>query len=71
VRYIIGLGNSVMADDGVGLPPDIDPATTPSMGFQVVRLLAEQLDASLEVDRNGGTRIRICVPQAAPTAPPP
>ncbi|MDD8025421.1 MAG: PAS domain-containing protein [Acidobacteriota bacterium] len=48
-----------VADDGVSLPPEIDAASTPTLGLQVVHLLAEQIDGAVEVDRNGGTRIRI------------
>jgi PAS domain S-box-containing protein len=37
-----------VADDGAGLPPGLDPETTTSMGFYLLRMLAEQMSATLE-----------------------
>ena len=45
-----------VGDDGVGLPPECDPATSRSMGLMLVQLFAKQLEAVLEVERGGGTR---------------
>jgi two-component sensor histidine kinase len=46
----------VVADDGVGLPADFSAETCTSVGMQVVCALVEQLDAQLQVLRNGGTQ---------------
>jgi PAS domain S-box-containing protein len=37
-----------VSDDGVGLPPDFDPAAARSLGFQLVPLLVDQLRARLQ-----------------------
>ena len=45
-----------IADDGVGLPANLEPETSPGLGLQLVAMFAEQLDATLAVHRDGGTR---------------
>lgn len=45
-----------VADDGVGLPADLVPEASPGLGLQLVAMFAEQLDATLAVHRDGGTR---------------
>lgn len=49
----------VVADDGVGFPADIDVQNPTTFGLQLVNLLVEQLHADMEIDRVGGTAIRI------------
>ncbi len=49
----------VVSDNGVGLPPDVEPGKGGSLGFQLVTMLANQLGGTLEIDRNGGTQIRV------------
>lgn len=46
-------------DDGVGLPPGMDYQRTESMGWQLICLLAEQLEANLTVCQEGGTTVRL------------
>lgn len=41
----------VYTDDGPGLPTDFSVATTKTLGLRLVRILAEQIDASLEYTR--------------------
>lgn len=69
VRCGVGLGGSLyveVEDDGVGLPEDFDPRTDGSLGFQVVRGLADQLGARLVFDGDGiGLRVRLMVPVRA------
>jgi PAS domain S-box-containing protein len=48
-----------LSDDGIGLPAGLDPAHSPGLGLQLVAMFAEQLDASLAVQRGGGTRWKI------------
>jgi two-component sensor histidine kinase len=48
----------VVADDGVGMPAHIDPRNTPSLGLDLVFTFADQLDAEVEVTRDGGTAFR-------------
>jgi two-component sensor histidine kinase len=44
-------------DDGVGLPESIDFGHSSGLGLQLVHALAEQLEGSLRLERNGGTAI--------------
>lgn len=48
-----------VADSGTGLPEGFDPYTTDSMGFMLVRMLAEQIGGTLQIDRTSGTCINI------------
>ncbi len=52
-----------VADNGVGLPANLDPAHATSMGLQLVRLLVEQLQGTLQLDRSQGTRFTISFPR--------
>lgn len=45
----------VVSDNGVGLPANLDWATSPSLGLRLVRALAEQLQANLDIRSQGGT----------------
>jgi PAS domain S-box-containing protein len=50
----------VVADNGVGLPPEIDWATTNTLGLQLINILARhQLGGQIEVDRSAGTSFTI------------
>ncbi|HEX4231979.1 MAG TPA: chemotaxis protein CheB [Bryobacteraceae bacterium] len=49
----------VISDDGIGLPPELDPQNSASMGFQLVMLLVQQLKGTLTIDRGSGTRSNI------------
>lgn len=44
-----------VADDGIGLPADCRLGESQSLGFQLIPSLVEQLDAQIEVSRNGGS----------------
>jgi two-component sensor histidine kinase len=55
----------VVSDDGVGLPRDLDFERSESLGLQLVRMLAKQLDAGLEVVPGRGTTFRLTVPGMA------
>jgi len=50
-------------DDGVGMPAQIDVETTGTLGLQLVRALTQQLGGELRVERNGGTRVSLQVPE--------
>jgi two-component sensor histidine kinase len=52
-------------DDGVGLPASFDAARSSSLGLQLVRTLAEQLGAALEIDGSRGTRVILTFPGEA------
>ena len=49
----------VVADDGVGLPQDLDFRKTESLGLQIVNMLAEQIHAQVELWTKGGTRFTL------------
>jgi two-component sensor histidine kinase len=51
-----------VGDNGRGLPPELDPIHATSMGLQLVRLLVEQLQGALQVDRSQGARFTIAFP---------
>ena len=42
-----------VSDDGVGLPDEIDPLQSQSLGFRTIRLLAKQLGASISFHDHG------------------
>jgi two-component sensor histidine kinase len=65
----------VVADDGVGLPPEFDVEGTDSLGLQIVRTLTVgELGGRLDFRRRpaGGTEVVVDVPlvQNRPSAPP-
>jgi PAS domain S-box-containing protein len=51
-------------DDGVGLPPGMDPENTSTLGLQLVFELAGQLDGRVTVERpgEGGAGFQVCFP---------
>jgi two-component sensor histidine kinase len=51
----------LVEDDGVGLPAGIDLERTETLALQLVTLLVKQLDGTIEVSSQGGTRFRIVV----------
>jgi two-component system, chemotaxis family, CheB/CheR fusion protein len=51
-----------VADDGVGLPKDVDFRRTESLGFQLVGMLTEQLNGTVDVHADGKTEICILFP---------
>lgn len=49
----------VVGDDGIGIAEDIDFNQTKSLGLQLVTSLSHQLEGTVEIERNGGTTVRI------------
>jgi two-component sensor histidine kinase len=49
----------ILSDNGVGLPADLDWNTSRSLGLRLVRALAQQLRASLEIRSQGGTEVKL------------
>jgi two-component sensor histidine kinase len=59
-----------IADDGIGLPENFDPAKDGGLGFRIVRSLAAQLGATLHFDScELGTRVRVAIPVPAANNP--
>jgi PAS domain S-box-containing protein len=54
-----------VADDGVGLPGDFAPDQARGIGFRMVRGLVRQLDGTMAVHRESGTRFVLTFPQIA------
>jgi two-component sensor histidine kinase len=51
-------------DRGQGLPPGKDYGTSASLGLRIVRIMAQRLDAALEVTGPPGTRVSLRLPTA-------
>lgn len=49
----------VVSDDGLGFPENIDFRSTNSLGLQLVSILVEQLDGSIELENDSGTEFKI------------
>ena len=47
-----------VGDDGVGMPAGMDPRKTSSLGLDLVFTFADQLDAEVEIGRQGGSSYR-------------
>lgn len=56
-----------IADNGIGLPADLDIHNTTSLGLQIVCALVTQLVGTLEVDRTHGTTFHITFPIHPPS----
>ena len=48
-----------VADDGVGLPPDLESRDPGTLGLKLVRILTEQIGGTIVVERREGTRFVI------------
>jgi two-component sensor histidine kinase len=55
----------IVADNGIGLRSDIDWVTARSLGLRLVRTLAEQLGARIELKSHAGTEVQLTFPAAA------
>ena len=51
----------LVEDDGIGLPAGLDIARSETLGLQLVTLLVDQLDGTIEAASDHGTRFRIVV----------
>jgi two-component sensor histidine kinase len=49
----------LVSDNGVGFPEDIDLKNTSSLGLQLVNILVEQLEGTIELEKDEGTVFRI------------
>lgn len=54
-------------DDGIGMPADIDPTTSNSIGLQIVWTLVKQLHGQLNIALQRGTSFQVAFPIEAPT----
>lgn len=44
-------------DNGVGLPPNLDIASSGSLGLSLIHLLSTQLEGDLKIESNNGVQI--------------
>lgn len=51
-----------VADDGVGIPPDVDPLDTATLGLRLVTTLVSQIKGSLDILPRPGAGFRITFP---------
>jgi PAS domain S-box-containing protein len=56
LSWFAGQFELTVADNGVGLPVDFDYRRATTLGLQLVTALVNQLNGSLEVDKDNGTR---------------
>ena len=49
----------IVGDNGEGLPENLDIHNTKTLGLRLVSSLVEQLEGSIDVDRNGGTTYKV------------
>jgi two-component sensor histidine kinase/HAMP domain-containing protein len=52
----------IVADNGVGISPDLDLENTTSLGLQLVNTLTSQLDGTLDISSDAGTEFKITFP---------
>jgi PAS domain S-box-containing protein len=52
----------IIADNGHGIPEDVDIDTTPSLGLSLVPMLAKQIKGDISLDRRSGTTFTISFP---------
>lgn len=54
-RYIL-----TVADNGIGIPEELDFQNIDSLGLQLINILAKQIGGRIELKRNQGTKYIIC-----------
>lgn len=54
--------NMTIKDDGVGIPVNLDIENVKSLGLQLVKLLAAQLNADYKIFREDGTTVQFEIP---------
>ncbi len=52
----------IVTDDGVGLPEKIDLETAEGLGLQLIKILTNQIDGTIEINRDKGTTFKIVFP---------
>ena len=57
-RAARGMAKLIVADNGIGLRSDLDWTTTRSLGLRLVRTLAHQLSAQIEIKSQLGTEVQ-------------
>lgn len=55
-----------VSDDGIGIPEDIDPAESTTLGLQLVVMLVQQIKGTMSIFREKGSRFVIKCPFRSP-----
>ena len=53
-----------VADNGVGLPTDLDWGKSETLGLRLIKMLSHQINGSIDLDRSAGTAFRLKFPVA-------
>ena len=56
----------IVKDNGIGFPKDLDFRETESLGMQLVIMLVEQLEGTIELDKSKGTNFKITFEKPKP-----
>ena len=59
LKSILNKFELIIADNGIGIPIDIDPTNTKTLGLKLVQNLLNQLEGKLDLDVNNGTKFKI------------
>ena len=59
-----GMIGLAVADNGVGLPADLDWEKSDTLGLRLIKMLSKQINGSIELDRSAGTVFRLKFPMA-------
>ena len=51
--------NLMIRDNGVGMPQEFDPEKADTFGMQLIKYLTKQLKATIELDKNNGTKYNL------------
>jgi PAS domain S-box-containing protein len=68
LRPRAGFDELIVRDDGVGMPAEVDFLTGSTLGLRLIRTLADQIEAELEVRATGGTEVRLRIPRQGEVA---
>ncbi len=49
----------IVRDNGVGIPDELDVGSTATLGLQIVSTLVRQIEGSIEVQKDGGTTVKV------------
>ncbi|MBC7119670.1 MAG: sensor histidine kinase [Methanobacteriaceae archaeon] len=52
-----------MSDNGIGFPEDLDWQNTESLGLQLVKSLADQINAEVQMISDNGTTFKLTIPE--------
>jgi two-component sensor histidine kinase len=66
VSLLVSSADSIslsVKDDGIGIPADITVKNSPSLGLQLVYLLAKQINGTLVTERENGTKVELIFPK--------